>query len=218
MLRTALIALLAVMTAVCACAQEARGGSAAIDALLQTSLDSGHNNAGDAVSANVLADMKAADGRVIIPRGSIFSGSVVSATPKASGKEASIEISFDKLQFPDGTNFPVAATVQAVLVNVPKDKDAPTVGLGAPTRAMSGTNSGGVTSQIANGDRDKGAVIAENSENYQIGKSMPQNTAGVHGSKNVSLRTHDNATVISSTKAEVKIPSGSQLLLVVRNR
>ena len=219
MFRKAFVACLSVCASILAIAQASGGGSAAVDVLLQTPLEASHSHAGDAIVANVLVDMKAADGRVIIPRGSVFSGVVVSATPRSStSKESSVEISFDKLKFADGSEYPVSATVQAVLVNVPKGNDTPTVGLGAPTRAMSGTNSGGVTSQIASGDRDKGAVIAETSENYQIGKAMPAAASGVHGVKNVSLKTHEKGSVIFSSKTEINIASGSQLLLVVRNR
>ena len=219
MFRRVLIATTLLATALCAWAQE-RGGSAAVDVLLQTSLDAKTSHAGDPVTANVLLDMKATDGRVIIPKGSVFSGKVISAAPKSSAenKESTIEITFDTLKFSNGTEYPVAATVQAIQMNVPKDDNTATVGLGAPTRAMGGTNAGGVTSQIAGGDREKGTILAENAENYQIGKPMPQKAAGVHGVKNVTLNTHEATSVISSSKSDVKVPSGSQLLLVVRNR
>lgn len=209
------------IAAICVAAQDARGGSASVDALLQTALDAKTSHAGDPVTANVLLDMKAADGRVIIPRGSMFSGKVVAATPRSesSNRESSLEITFDRLKLSNGQEYPIAATVKAVQLNVPKDSaDTPTIGLGAPAQAMSGTTSGGVTSQIASGDRTKGAVIAETTENYQIGKAMPPNATGVHGAKNVTLNAHDANTVLTSSKADVKVPSGSQLLLVVRNR
>lgn len=221
MVRRVWIAMVVFSALVCV-AQEARGGSAAIDALLQTTLDAKNSHPGDPVTANVLADMKTADGRVIIPKGALFSGKVISATPKSASnnKESAVEITFDTLKFSDGKEYPVAATVQAIQAKLSREDDTPTVGLGAPTRAMGGTNNGGVTSDISagSGDRERGSVMAETTENYQIGKPMPQKATGVHGIRNVALNVHEATSVISSPKVDVKVPSGSQLLLVVRNR
>ena len=51
------------------------------------------------------------------------------------------EITFDTLKFSDGKD-PVAATVQAIQTKLSREDGTPTVGLGAPTRAMGGTNNG----------------------------------------------------------------------------
>lgn len=185
--------------------------------MLQTPLDAARNHPGDPVLANVLVDMMIGT-HVAIPKGSLFTGKIVSVTPKSkSSKESTIEIEFESLKFPDGQVYPISATVQALLVKTPP-ADEQTVGGGAPTRAMSGTNNGGVTSDIENGDRERGAVVAENAEHYSLGRVMPANATGVHGVKNVSLKTRDDVSVISSSKHDVKLDSGSQMLLLVRNR
>lgn len=217
MVRRLALLFLAVIFGMAALAQDSRGGTGAINTMLQTPLDAAKNHPGDPVLANVLVDMVIGT-RVAIPKGSLFTGKIVSLTPKSkTSKESTIEIEFESLKFADGQVFPIAATVQALLVKAPP-ADEGTVGGGAPTRAMSGTNNGGVTSDIENGDRERGATVAENSENYSLGRIMPANASGVHGVKNVSLKTHDDVSVISSSKRDIKIDSGSQLLLLVRNR
>jgi hypothetical protein len=198
-------------------AQESRGGSTTINATLQTALDARRSQPGDAVRASVLVDMKIGD-RVAIPKGAVFTGKVVSVTPKSSSaKESTVEIAFDTLTIAENQVYPIAATVQAAIVKA-TEEDTPTVGGGAPTRAMSGTNNGGVTSDISEGDRERGAVVAEDADVYRMGKVMPTTASGVHGVKNVSLKTNGDSTIISSSKHDVSLPAGTQLLLLVRNR
>ena len=215
-MRKLLVAVLAVI-AVYGYAQESRGGTAAINVMLQTPLDAARNHAGDPVTAEVLVDMKNGD-TVVIPKGALFNGKLVSVTPKSkTSKVSALEIDFDTLKVSDSVSYPIAATVQALLAK-PEEKDEPTVGGGAPTQAMSGTTTGGVTSAITSGDQEKGAIIAQDAQSYHLGKIMPTTASGVHGLKDVSLKTHADTTVISSSKHDVKIAAGTQLLLHVRNR
>jgi len=207
-----------------------------INAELNGSLDSKKVNSGDAVNAHTATDLKTNDGRIVLPKGTKIIGHVTQASARGAGQpESSLGLAFDKAILKSGQEIPLNAAVQAV--GAPRsssfDNSAPAgEPLGgtrpaAPGGGVQGTSQGTSRGGSLNGasstpngigDPSAGVNSAPNTESVNSGQ-WDANTRGVVGLHNLSLNAADEGqgSVIKSAGKNVKLDSGTRLLLVTGN-
>ena len=168
---------------------------------LSKAIDSKKVKPGDEVTAEVIEDMKAQNGQVIVPKDTKVIGHVTQAQARTKQqKESDLGIAFDQAVM-NGTNMRLPMSIQAVIAPVSPDSANETAGqAGAPGGTASGTS--------ADNNRPE-----TNQRPPITGK-----TEGVVGFSNLNLtqaQDGKDGSVISSTKSDVKLESGTLFLLRV---
>ena len=191
-----------------------------VPAELVKSLDSKKLKEGDPVTAKVSVDMLSG-GTIVVPRDSKIVGHVTEAKSRGKGEsESTLGIIFDRLILKNGTEFPFHATLQAVGPPITYRMAA-----GADENANPSPSStagggygprGGMPAPAANPSATRGPE--DQPANVSGGKPLPTNATGVVGISGVTLRTTSaSSSVLASEKKNVKLDSGSQLLLRTAN-
>src|ERR1700694_2311655 len=86
-----------------------------IDAELTSPLDSKKVKPGDVEKARAASNLKSADGRTILPRGTNIIGHVTQASARSAGQpDSSLGLVFDKAILKNGQEIPLNAGVQAL--------------------------------------------------------------------------------------------------------
>ncbi len=191
---------------------------------LSKSLDSRKLKAGDPIEAKITVELRAPDG-TIIPRGSRVTGHVTEASSRAKGDaQSSLGIVFDQFVLKDGKSIPLKANIQAVGpppnfapgptamgspsptpttgAHGPMGGAAPPGGLAPPPSSFPGSASGG-------------PQPSPSSRGQQTSGELPLDTTGVVGIH--GLEMGPSSTLTSGGK-QVKLESGSQILLRVQNQ
>ena len=125
-------------------------GGTAINAELDTSIDSKKAKSGEPVMAHTTEAMKAADNREIMPKGTKLMGHVTQAESRSNGgTETKVAVQFDKAKLKDGQEVPLANfTIQALAApssapsSIANDNDrmtAPSNTPGSNNPSMSGS-------------------------------------------------------------------------------
>jgi hypothetical protein len=212
---------------------------AAIRATFSSSIDSKKLKQGDKVTAETNAETKMGD-KIVMPRGAKLVGHVTHAAARSKGDAySSVGIVFDKALLKHNQEIPLNVTIEA-LASAPQSamSAAPDMGLspspgapgggsmagrpGAPSTAPppSANNSSNVENTIGNTDTNnasagKGAVGGLDNS----GMLTPQ-SRGVFGLQGIGLAAGtlgaEPGTVITSTGKEVRLDSGTQLLLITQ--
>ena len=197
---------------------------------LTTTIDAKKAKPGDPVTAKVSMDLKTNGGEVIVPKDTQIVGHVTEAQARSKEqKESQVGIAFDRAVLKDG-EIPLPMSIQAVIAPPSNDANNSGGGQGAPatggntaTSPMGGgrSASAGGAGQTQPSSTAPNAVPTEGADNQQQGSARPQitgNTQGVIGISNLKLEAGQNATqgsVLSSEKNNVKVESGTMLLLKV---
>ena len=197
---------------------------------LTTTIDAKKAKPGDPVTATVSMDLKTNGGEVIVPKDTKIMGHVTEAQARSKEqKESQVGIAFDRAVLKDG-EIPLPMSIQAVIAPPSKDANNSGGGQGAPatggntaTSPMGGgrSASAGGAGQTQPSSTAPNAVPTGGTDNQQQGSARPQitgNTQGVIGISNLKLEAGQNATqgsVLSSEKNNVKVESGTMLLLKV---
>jgi hypothetical protein len=85
--------------------------------ILITAISASKNHRGDIVAARVVQPIRIGSG-VIVPQGSLFQGRVEKVSgPRWLSRSGSLLVTFDRLTLPDGSQFPVRASVVGVDVD-----------------------------------------------------------------------------------------------------
>ena len=85
--------------------------------ILITGISASKNHRGDIVAARVVQPIRIGSG-VIVPQGSLFQGRVEKVSgPRWLSRSGSLLVTFDRLSLPDGSQFPVRASVVGVDVD-----------------------------------------------------------------------------------------------------
>lgn len=212
-------------------------GGTTLNAELSASVDSKKAKSGDKVTAQVTEAVKA-DGVTMIPKGAKLFGSVTEATARANGDPGSaLGIHFEKVVLKNGQEMPVNVWIRALAAE-PRNAYQPgpeqntlagTPGAGASpmgsTRSsMGGPPAGagapavGVTNASADdgtnaGDKTPGAAGGLNAAGQ-----LSANSRGVFGMDGVRLENDASnpaqGSLITSSKKNVRLDSGTRLLLV----
>jgi hypothetical protein len=208
---------------------------AAIRATITSSIDSKKIKKDDKVTAETNAETKMGD-KIVMPRGAKLVGHVTHAAARSKGDAySSVGIVFDKAILKHNQEIPLNVTIEA-LASAPQSamSAAPDMGPSpSPGGGMSGrpgtpstappptaNNSSNVENTIGNTDTNnasagKGAVGGLDNS----GMLTPQ-SRGVFGLQGIGLAAGtlgaEPGTVITSTGKEVRLDSGTQVLLITQ--
>ncbi len=193
-----------------------------IPAELAKSIDSKKAKEGDPVTAKVAVDMLSG-GTVIVPRDTKITGHVTEAKSRGKGEsESTLGIIFDRLILKNGQEIPLHAVVQAV--GAPIVARAPSMSENNNPRSNPASNPGGYGSHPGMGGTGQPSNPggAQNSEDQpaNVGGTppLPMNATGVVGISGLTLRTTSaTSSTLASEKKNVKLDSGTQLLLRTAN-
>ena len=199
---------------------------------LTKTVDAKKAKTGDQVVAKVIADMKAESGEVLVPKDTKVIGHVTEAQPRnKEQKESQLGINFDQTVMKDGSAMQMPMSIQAIIGQQQNNnatasgesggmpQSAPAGGgaasTGSPNRAGGGTSGAGTPPPSSAPSAPAGGGEAQTSG------SMPPITAqtqGVIGISNLQLSTAsgNQGSVMTSDKNNVKLESGTMLLLKVQ--
>lgn len=198
---------------------------------LTKTIDAKKAKPGDEVVAKVTMDMKTNSGEVVVPKDTRVVGHVTEAQARnKEQKESQVGIAFDHAVLKSGdVNLPMS--IQAVIAPPSNnansgggvDQGAPAGGGGVATSSMGGGRSGstGSAGQTQASSPAPNSVPTTGTDTQQQGNARPPingNTQGVVGISNLKLEAGQKTTqgsVLSSEKNNVKVESGTMLLLRV---
>jgi hypothetical protein len=191
---------------------------------LTKTIDAKKAKTGDEVEAKVTMDLKTNSGEVVVPKDTKVIGHVTEAHARSKDqKESQVGIAFDRAVLKDG-EMSLPMSIQAVIAP-PTDnanngggygQGAPPTGGGAASSSM-----GGGRTASAGQTQPSGTPNAVPMEASQEGGARPpitENTQGVVGISNLKLEPAQSAaqgSVLSSEKNNVKVESGTMMLLKV---
>lgn len=204
-------------------ASELASGTTICVALAKT-IDAKKAKAGDAIAARVTLPVLAR-GKVLLPNDTKIAGHVVSAKRSHGGGEAELSIVFDRAALKDGSELPLALTVQAIgrssysaaetSSQDPYNPDAP-LGAGVPGAPNSAPRSPGVP--IAQ-PRVAPTPTAPSGgpDSTRPHPALDTGSHGAVGLPDVTLTESPDATTGSVVKAakNVKLESGTEMILRV---
>jgi hypothetical protein len=217
------------------CSEASLAGGTAINAELNSSIDSKKAKPGEQITARTMEAVKSTDGRVILPKGTKLIGHVTKASARSNGQgEAMLAIQFDKAVLKDKQEVPLNnAVIQAVAApaqqsaaygsdmeraTAPGSSSAP----GSNNPSMSGSRGarpeGTPSTQTypsasANGGNANGTPGDSNSAG-----PLPANARGVYGFEGLRMNANANGegTVLTSSAKNVHLDGGTRLLLMVQ--
>jgi hypothetical protein len=209
-----------------------------VQAELTKPVDVRKNKPGDEVMAKITQDVKS-DGRVVLPKGSKVVGRVTQAQERAKGQEESqLGMAFDHAILKDGTQMPVAFTIQAIGRS---ESEAAAATAAETDGMMTGGNAGGMTSAGGNaGMQSRGGLggVTSNAGGVvgsaagttlntagntgaAVTGSLGATSQGVVGLPGMTLSSAPSSmagvgSVISSKDSNVRLDSGTRMIFGVR--
>jgi hypothetical protein len=190
---------------------------------LTTTIDTKKAKPGDPVTAKVTKDLKAANGELLIAKNTKVVGHVTEARAwSKEQKESEVGIAFDHAVTKDG-DMKLPMSIQAIIGPAPSspsfgggggyDPPGPATGGGTMTSPMSGRAPLSGPSQPPTPPLPTGGTDA------QTRPPITGNTQGVVGMPDLKLEAHAQSgslgSVVSSEKSNVKLESGTVMLLRV---
>jgi hypothetical protein len=202
---------------------------------LAKTIDAKKVKPGYEVEAKVATDLKATNGEVIMPQNTKVVGHITESQARSKGQENSrIGIAFDHAVMKNGENVPLPTSVQAIIApsvlrpQTNNDNAASETAGAMPSPqepgsspASSSGRPGGMGSAEQPPTPSPATMGESPSPDRSSAKQYPPITAkthGVVGISNLSLATPANlgqGSVVSSDKSNVKLPSGTLMLLRV---
>jgi hypothetical protein len=189
---------------------------------LEKTIDAKKAKPGDPVLAKTMDELESG-GAVVAPRGSKIVGHVVAASPHEKDSPSRLEIAFDKLVLEHGSEVAMKATVQALAKPVssapmatndtsPGPSGVPPMGPGNRSAMPQGAGGGGQSGGAANAGT-MGNPTGASPGTAQSGK-ISLNAEGVQGMPELTLAPGPaQDSVLSSEKHNVKLESGTQMIL-----
>jgi hypothetical protein len=198
-------------------------GGATLLAELDTSLDSKKAKADGQVVARINDAVKI-QGKVIFPKGTKIVGHVTQASARGKGDTDSLlAIQFDKAVLKDGEEVPVRLVIKAIAP--PRQVAAGGDSLGQDP--MAGTRTGTATSPMGSSrgssvpNRDAGnagGIGSSTDSGLSSDGQLTPDSHGVYGMSGVRLTADVSkaapVSIVSSTGKNLKLDSGTRLLLV----
>ena len=196
---------------------------------LTKSIDAKKVKTGDGIEARVTQDLKAGNGQVIVPKDTKVTGHVTEAQSRnKEQKESQVGIVFDRALMKDGSDVAMPMSIQAIIGPAalnPASNSAPgpsgeptqsSPSAGMPSSAGGRMGSGGNPSTVSPSAAG-GEAPAEvpRTESHQ---PITASTQGVVGISNLRLSSSQDSkmgSVVSSEKNNVKLDSGTLMLLRV---
>jgi hypothetical protein len=200
-------------------------GGTALNAELNSSVDSKKAKVGDKVEAHTTEEIKYA-GKTIVPKGAKLEGHVTEATARSKGDSGStLAIQFDKAMPKKGEEIPLHVAILAIAAPQrdfpgasPGSGSEPIIGGGAPTAAGSPMGSSH-TPTATPGTPSNPAGAADSTMEPNGGAPLSAKSRGVYGLGDLKLMAASSGagqtTVITSNGKNVHLDGGTRLLLVV---
>lgn len=203
---------------------------------LTKTIDAKKAKNGEEIEAKVTQDMKAANGEIIVPKDTRVTGHITEARARnKEHKESDLGIDFDHAGLKDGRAMALPMSIQAVIspsyLSGGNNNAANSSGAEDTTPASSGGggmpsgSSGGRVPGMSGGNQPQMPSTGGGEAPANSGSSTPKNrpqitgtTQGVLGIPNVKLsatENSDHASVLSSEKSNVKLETGTLMLLRV---
>jgi len=232
MIRAGLVILAAATVVPCAPAraQSERASlpnGGALNVELNTSIDSKKAKVGDKIEAHTTEALKNGS-ETVLPRGTKLIGHVTAATARSKGDgDSSLAIQFDKALPKNETEMPLNVAILAVAApesqlsgGFPKSSSDPLAGVGAS--AAGGSPMGASRPPNPNANDNPTRQIPDAGESDQGGPlergPLPAKSRGVYGLSGLKLMRENAkgnlATAITSTGKNVRLESGTRLLLI----
>jgi len=196
---------------------------------LTKSIDAKKVKTGDEVEARVTQDLKAGSGELVVPKDTKVVGHVTEVQARSKEqKESQVGIAFDHAVMKNGGEVTLPMSIQAIIAPPTLNADnnnaggqqsagqpasAPSGGGGRYSGMGAGTPPQAPSSSTAGGQEQTSAQAGTNAHQPITG-----NTQGVVGISNLKLSMAAGATqgsVVSSEKSNVKLESGTFMLLRV---
>ncbi len=202
---------------------------------LTTTVDAKKAKPGDEVFAEVTIDLKSQNGEIVVPKNTKITGKVTEAQARnKQEKESEVGIAFDHAVTKDGANAPLPMSIQAVIArsylagngsnsgnsNAQSSPQAMPQSSPSPGGMSPGGRSPGMSQpQNPNPAANEGEQPANTTNsNAHPHPAITGQTQGVLGIENMTLAAAPNAaqgSVLSSDKSNVKLESGTLMLLRV---
>jgi hypothetical protein len=200
-----------------------------IPVLLTKGIDAKKAKTGDEVIAKVTQDMKTSGGDVLVPKDTKVIGHVTEAQARSKEqKESQVGLSFDRAVMKNGNEMQLPMSIQAVIgqennnANAAGGNDqpssAPAAGAGGGMAGGSGkaSGAGGGYGAPANPSASTGSNAPSDAQTSANARGpITAQTQGVVGISNLKLSTTTEGSVLSSEKNNVKLDSGTMMLLKV---
>jgi hypothetical protein len=169
-----------------------------IPAELAKAIDAKKVKAGDKIEAKIVVDLLS-EGQVMVPKDSKILGHIsdVKARSKDS-KDSMIGIVFDSLSTKDGGELAIQSVIQAIGRPIEQGSNYSSMAGGPIGSSGASLPSGAAGPPTSSGGR------------------LNPTSQGVVGMKDLSLSASGQASVISSSKENVKLESGTQLILRIQ--
>ena len=194
---------------------------------LDGTLDSKKAKLGDAVVVRSTEALKA-DGKVIFPKGTKFTGHVTQSSARAKGDADSVlAIQFEKAVLKNGEEMPVKLTIRAMAPptrfepgETPGRDPMAGVGAGATSSPMTGSRNTDTRPDAAAGNQRVGSNKASGNDGLNEGGQLTPASRGVYGMTGLRLAEDTSkeipvSAVISSGK-NVHLDAGTRMLLILR--
>ncbi len=196
-----------------------------IPAELAKSIDAKKAKSGDQVVAKTTIDLRSRDGSTVIPKGAKVLGHVTDAKARSKDEPGSmVAIAFDKVEMKGGRDLQFNGGIQAI--GKPEQNAAAYTGGGSPMSESGGVPSGAAAQGGMGGARTGGAMgappSAGNPGNGPTDNGVPATggvgplspaSQGVVGIQGLSLQDSAQGSVITSSSGNVRLDSGTQLIL-----
>ena len=191
---------------------------------LSKSIDAKKTRPNDPVAARLTMDVLA-HGHIVIPRGTKILGHVTAATARSRDLAGSrVEIAFDRIVLKNGLELPLQASLRAIgaplRVALPQTRVSSDVDLPSPASTLPspGPNEMRETYSHAPPGSRRPANAGGPSEGLGIpggpvGPSLGPASEGVVGMKGIELTSTAQASAITSTRENVHLSGGTQLVL-----
>src|SRR5438067_409048 len=197
-------------------------GGTIIPAELAKSIDAKKAKSGDQVIAKTTIDLRSKDGSTVIPKGAKVLGHVTDAKARSKDESGSmVAIAFDKVEMKGGRDLQFNGGIQAI--GKPEQN---ATGGGSPMSESGGVPSGAAAQGGMGGARTGGAMgsppNAGNPGNGPTDNGVPATggvgplspaSQGVVGIQGLSLQDSAQGSVITSSSGNVRLDSGTQLIL-----
>jgi hypothetical protein len=217
--------------------QASIAGGTAINAELDTSIDSKKAKSGEAVLAHTTEELKASDNREIMPKGTKLIGHVTQADSRSNGgAETKVAIQFDKAKLKAGQEVPLANfTIQALAApsSTPSGFANDNDHMSTPSNTPGSNNPSTSGSRGTRPDATPSARPdpTPNAQSYPSAEPngtsgsqpnaagpLPAGAHGVYGLQGVRLATagagNTEGSVITSDGKNLHLDKGTRLLLV----
>jgi hypothetical protein len=198
---------------------------------LTKSIDAKKVKAGDQVEAKVTQDLKAENGEVVVPKDTQVVGRITEAQIRTKEqKESQVGIAFGHAVMKTGGEVPLPMSIQAIIASPTSNADnsnangesAAPPAYGPTAGGMGPGNNSGRSAGMGTPTPRPSTPVGESSTSSQTERTGHQpvtgNTQGVVGIANLKLSMATNpkeGSIVSSEKNNVKLQSGTLMLLRV---